>query len=229
MRIGLIADVHGNFSALRAALREMGRVRRILCAGDLVGLCATPDKVIRLVRKKGIPCVLGDCDRAVLTGSFEGLPEEARAACEWTRARLDGESMKFLAKLPERMEVKVGSFRILVVHGSPADPLRGRIPPEATGEQLSKLVAGVEADVIVVGHTHLQFSKMILGKLLVNPGSVGHPKDRNPDAGFAVLDLESGVPRVEMRRAKYSVEEEVSLLKKESLPPSIASRILYGW
>lgn len=229
MRIGLIADVHGNLSAFRAVMRKMPKVDRILCAGDLVGMCARPKQVIKLVKRKKISCVLGECDFAVITGSVERLPEEFKAACAWTRTKLDEESMMFLRSLPEKVEIKARDFRIMVVHGSPDNNLYGRISPETSSENLSKMLANVNADIVVFGHTHKQFSKMFLGKLLVNPGSVGHPKDRNPDAGFAVLDLRGENPRVEMKRVKYPLEEEISLLKKESLPPSLVSRLLYGW
>jgi len=229
MRIGLIADVHGNLSAFRAVMREMPRVEKIFCAGDLVGMCVRPKQVVRLVKRKKISCVLGDCDLAVITGSFERLSEEFKTACAWTRAKLDDETMKFLRGLPKKIETKIGGFKIMVVHGSPSDALYGRVSPEMPNESLSKILADVDADIVIIGHTHLQFFKMFFGKLVINPGSVGHPKDRNPNAGFAVLDLRGENPRVEIKRVKYPVEEEISLMKKESLPSSLASRLLYGW
>lgn len=209
-------------------MRKMRGVRLILCAGDLTGFCTRPDGVISLLRRRKVRSVIGDSDLAVLSGSYEGLPDEVREACIWTRKRLGEDHLEFLRSLPERMEVRAGGLKIMVVHGSPSDPLRGRITRETTGERLSRLLRGAEADVIVVGHTHVQLSRMFLGRLIVNPGSVGQPRDRDPRAGFAILRLD-GEPEVEFVRVKYPTDEEVALLKREGLPASIITRLLYGW
>jgi putative phosphoesterase len=228
MRIGLISDVHGNLSALRAVMRRMRRTDMILCAGDLTGFCVRPAKVISIVRRRKIRSVLGDCDSAVVSGSLDGLPEEIKEACAWTSRKLGERQVDFLRSLPEKIEVKARGFRIMVVHGSPADPLRGRITPETPSERLAQMMADVGADVVVVGHTHRQLSRRFFGRILVNPGSVGQPRDRDPRACFAILRLD-GEPEVELGRVEYPVDEEVALIKMEGLPASLVSRLLYGW
>jgi predicted phosphodiesterase len=89
-------------------------------------------------------------------------------------------------------------------------------------------VGDVDADVIVLGHTHLPIQRMIFGKLLVNPGSVGQPRDRNPKASYAILKLGRDI-EVNFRRVEYDVENTAEVMKAKGLPNELAARLFFGW
>jgi putative phosphoesterase len=228
MRVALISDLHSNLAALRAVLRDLPRVERVVCVGDLVGYCAEPNEVIRLVRRKKIEGVGGDHDHAAVTGNPWGLNRVAAEVALWTHRRLTGEGLEYLKALPERLETELGGRRLLVVHGSPRDPLGGRVPPESTSRELAEAVGDAEADVIVFGHTHQPMKRMIFGKLLVNPGSVGQPRDRDPKASYAVLRLGEEVG-VDFRRVEYDVENTARVMRANGLPEELAARLFFGW
>lgn len=228
MKVALVSDLHANLAALKAVLKDMPKVDQVVCAGDIVGYCAEPNEVIKLVNKKKIQAVLGDHDHAVVTKDLRRLNRMAAKAAEWTIKNITGQSLNHLKSTQERFEATLGGNRLLVVHGSPSDALRGQVLPEQPNQELVKAIGEVEADVIVVGHTHLPFKRMIFGKLLINPGSVGQPRDRNPKASYAILDIGKTIG-VEFRRVEYSVESTAKVIKSNGLPEELAARLFFGW
>jgi predicted phosphodiesterase len=137
-----------------------------------------------------------------LTGVTRGL----------TRDRLDDRDRRFLADLPVTKAVTLGGKRFLLVHATPRDPLDEYAKPDP--EFWARRLEGVEADVICVGHTHYQYELTVGDKRVINPGSVGLPRDGDPRAAYAVLD--GGT--LELKRVEYPVERTIQALDESPLP-----------
>jgi putative phosphoesterase len=218
MRVGLISDVHANRVALSAVLADMPPVETVLCAGDLVGYNPWPAAVVETIRERGIPTVQGNHDRVLASGrNFPGN-EMARAGIRHARAELSEEQIDYLGALPTERTHLDG--RVKVVHGHPADPDRYTYPEEFGSDLLSA------EDVLVLGHTHVQHVESTEDGIVVNPGSVGQPRDRDPEAAYAVLDLSE--PSVTTHRVAYDVSEVERAVAAADLPLPTAERLREG-
>lgn len=218
MRIGAISDIHGNKPAFEAVMADMPDVDRVICAGDVVGYNPWPSECIREVKRRDIPTVQGNHDRAVASETAFRFNELARAGVEFARDRLDGEEREWLGDLP--IETTVADGRVRIVHGHPDDPDRYTFP----GDFSPRMLDG-EA-LLVLGHTHIQHHEVYDEGLVVNPGSVGQPRDRDPRAAYAIVDLEEET--VEERRVDYDVEAVCRRIDAVGLPSTIGDRLRRG-
>ena len=182
MNLGLVADVHGNLEGLRIALELMGPVDELVCAGDAVYQFRFSNEVMALLRERGARYILGNHERVLLSPWGEG----ARSRPDIQRDLVD-----YMAGRPYHVETQVNGRKLVIVHGSPFDPLDEYLYPNSPG--LQKL-AQIDADIIVLGHTHYHMALPVGRALVVNPGSAGEPRDHRN--GFrlscAVLDTQSG-------------------------------------
>ncbi len=218
MRVGLISDVHGNLPALETVLADMPSVDRLLCAGDVVGYNPWPGDCVDRLRERSVPTVAGNHDRAVFADRPR-MNHMANAAIEYTRERLTDDQRAWLRGLPPERTVLDG--RVTVVHGHPDDPDRYTYPDEFSGAMLG------DERVLVLGHTHVQAHRTTEAGVVVNPGSVGQPRDSDPRAAYAVLDLD-GEPTVEERRVEYDVDRVVEAVEAADLPTRIGTRLRSG-
>jgi putative phosphoesterase len=213
MRILVVADIHANWPALQA-LQEPHDV--CLCLGDLVDYALEPAPCIDWVRRNAHFAVRGNHDHGVA----QNVPVFGRNGYKYltgvtrilTRERVGAEDVRFLASLPVTRAVTLDDTRFFLVHASPRDPLDEYAP--GTAEFWARRLEGVDADVICVGHTHQPYVLEVGGKLVLNPGSVGQPRDGDPRACYAVIDDH----RVELKRVEYPVESTVRVIEESSLP-----------
>ncbi len=222
MLVGLIADVHSNAVALKAVLsvlRDSG-VEKILHAGDVTGYNPYPNETIELFKKNKILSIRGNHDRALLSGDTSGFNPYAAAALKWTGNVLAPENADYIAGLKDEEFISIGKKRMLVVHGSPRDFDEYVYPEDVVPEFLSG------CDILVLGHTHIQFIKEYPGGMIVNPGSVGQPRDGNPGAAFAILDTGSG--KIKLWRASYDIEKVIEDMLRAHLPEELALRLITG-
>lgn len=242
MRYAILSDIHSNLEALTAVLRlvDNQRVEKIVCLGDLVGYYANPNECLQIIRERNIPCIIGNHDR-VATGSKEPtrFGEAARIAIFWTRDHLTIENLRFLEKLP-----LIGVFdeKFLIVHGSlypePNEDLYLTSKAEVVKNFETLEKDGSKVKLCFFGHTHhplvYEYQDGRLNRIdkaevnlnpdsyyLINPGSVGQSRDRDPRAAFLIFDSEEGTVcfhRVDYDRgACYRKAGEAGLLYKESL------------
>ena len=228
MKIGVIADPHSNLAALQAVLEDMPRVNELICVGDFVGYAAEPNEVVGLARSKRMRAVMGNHDYATLTRDVRGLNTIAARAAFWTSEQLSEENLKFLSNLPTHLELSYGKQKFYVVHGSPRDPLDEYVFPDSPNRLLAEFVRDLEADIILMGHTHMPMKRLIYGKLMVNPGGVGQPRDRDPRASYVVLNIGEEV-EVEYRRVEYDVKSTAQKIEVAGLPSELATRLFFGW
>jgi putative phosphoesterase len=225
MLIGVISDVHSNAVALKAVLEEFDemRVKIIMHAGDIVGYNPYPDETIDLFKKKKIVSILGNHDRAFMRGDTSDFNPYAAVAMEWTRNAASQDSLNYILRLKDRVTIVANGERIVLFHKSPNNFQEHICPGDVTPDLLSN----INVDVLVLGHTHIPFI-MDYGTrgLVVIPGSVGQPRDGNPDASFAVLNTVTR--KIELKRTKYDIEKVIRDMLAAHLPEALAYRFRAG-
>ena len=206
MKLALLGDIHGNFRALEVVLEAVSEanVDRLLVTGDLVGYYFAPVQVLNLLSK---------CDCDIVSGNHEVMLAAARTDPDYLATvdarygsgvriaieQLDSKQLDELCTLPHSLELEIDGVRILLCHGAPWN-LDLYVYPDAEAEVLSRCVSG-NYDLVVTGHTHYPMLKEMGKTILVNPGSVGQPRDRKPGACWALFDTENRT--VELHRESY--------------------------
>lgn len=242
MRVLIISDIHANLVALETVLEDAAdQYDEVWCLGDLVGYGPNPNECVELVRElPGLLCLVGNHDKAALGEiDIDAFNLEARFAIAWTQQALSGESFTYLENLPQR-EVH---DPFTLVHGSPRQPVWEYILDRYIAAQNFR---HFDTNYCLVGHTHapviyrqngnnadewlpdydqslpLQDSRFIL-----NPGSVGQPRDGIPLAAYALLDVEKCT--WEPRRIPYDVGETQRRMYAIDMPPRLIIRLERGW
>jgi len=209
-RIAILSDVHADNRALQDALACIERmgIDLVVCAGDLVDYGPFPEETIRLLREKAIPCIRGNHDRWAVA--------RASQAPKVGATQLSPEALAFLEALPLGWDRCIDDVHVAVRHGTPRSDMHGIFPDHLEPDEARKYFEQAQADVLVVGHTHLPFALTTLeGRLIVNPGALlrdPDPSTSHPPAGgtFGVLDLPSRSFHVH----RAADGEEVEILRK---------------
>ncbi len=215
-KILIVSDIHGNGPALAAVLGAEPDATRVLCLGDLVNYGPDPGECLRWARSSLSvgDLVIGNHDRIALSideRTPAGFPEVHPDIIHHTRASLTPGDRAFLRSLPVASSFNIGELRWLMVHALPSDPVWGLLHPEARPQRWALEIAlGGFPDVLLLGHTHRPFIIERGGGLIVNPGSVGRPKDGDPRASYAIWD--NG--RFVLKRVEYRIEEAVTGLRR---------------
>ncbi len=233
--------MHGNLPALKATLadvREAG-AERIWCLGDLVGYGAHPDECVQLAAEHFDVSLAGNHDLGVLDHiDISDFSPHAALAARWTREHASRSTLDYLAGLPSSNEGEA----IGLYHASPRDPVWEYV---LSGTQASECMDLMPARIAAVGHTHvaLRFTRhgeqmegeavgggteisLGDGEWLINPGSVGQPRDGDPRAAWLLLDVE--VWNAEWRRVEYPVQEAAEAIEQAGLPGSLGERLYLG-
>ncbi len=212
MKILLVSDIHSNWPALKAVTEAEPDFDACLCAGDIVDYATEPVLCVDWIRRHATICVRGNHDHAVAQRvvpqggpGFRGL---ARATRPMHWEALDEERLTWLETLPVTAYVTLDGLQFFLVHGTPRDPLDEYLIDDA--RQWEDRLQHVDADIVCVGHTHQPFELQLSNKRVINPGSVGQPRDGNPRASYAVLER----GRVEFRRVEYDIRETLDALER---------------
>ena len=240
--IAVVSDIHGNRHAFEAVLDAIARspCEEIWCLGDLVGYGAEPDACVTLTRAHAALCLAGNHDLGVRgTIPLEQFSRGAALAATWTRENITPETLEYLRSLePQDLEQPVALY-----HASPRDPVWEYVLSPLQAE----LCLDVQAQrVSLIGHSHvaLSFSRLpgaaatgetrgddevldlAIGEWLINPGSVGQPRDGDPRAAWLELDLERSTAGY--RRVEYDIAGAAGAIRAARLPDSLAERLQYG-
>lgn len=227
MRYGVVADIHGNLPAFEAVIDAMPAVDRWLCAGDVVGYNPWPAECVDQVRELDAATVMGNHDRAVASDTGFRFNSMAAGGVSYARDELDEDAIDWLDSLPNRRTIDGGE--ILIVHGHPENPDRYTYPEEFEPEMLED-----NARVTITGHTHVQGVREFDEGVVMNPGSVGQPRDGDPEAAFAVLDIDEGGDAdtanvdVETHRVAYDIDRVIDAVEDAELPRKIGTRLRDG-
>jgi predicted phosphodiesterase len=241
MRVAVVSDIHANLHALVAVLAavEAERPDELWCLGDTVGYGPEPSRCCALMAERAQLCLAGNHDLAV-TGaiSIEEFNGDAAAAVRWTRTAIDESALAFLRTLAPRA-ARAG---VELYHGSPLDPVWDYVLSEQTA--LLSFEAS-EAPVLLVGHSHLAIAlalegrsivgglaaagervALTAGRILLNPGSVGQPRGKDPRAAWLLLDLDDQT--ASFRRTSYPVARTQAEIRAHGLPEALAARLSLG-
>lgn len=226
MRIGLISDIHSNLPALDAVLQSMpDDIDALVCAGDIVGYSAWPAECVDRIQETCDVIVQGNHDRDVRTPESYAQNEMAKAGLEYAQSELTAEQLSWLAELPA--STHAFDDQLLVVHSHPENV--DRYVSKAMFPSVSTYMND-STQILVLGHTHKQaavnMAKFSRHGWVVNPGSVGQPRDGNPTAAYAIVDLD--LPMVELYRVEYPIREVQAAHKDVGLPSGSASRLKKG-
>ena len=201
MRILVLADIHSNWPALAAVQEPFDAC---LFVGDLVDYGTDPVPCINWVRKHATASVRGNHDHAVAqriaVKRTSGLHRLAAATRPLHWQLLTGLHMKYLTRLPVTRKLTLDGQRFFLVHATPRDPFDEYLREDKSAWE-SRL-NGIDADFVLVGHTHIPFSLQLDGPTVINPGSIGQPRDGDPRAAYAII--ENG--KVELRRVEYDID-----------------------
>lgn len=213
MRILLLADLHANWPALQAINESFDAC---FCLGDLVDYGLEPAPVIDWVRNHAHHAVRGNHDHGaaqnVSVSGKNGFKYLSGVTRTVSRERLSEEDLRFLAHLPVSRTVTLDDSRFLLVHATPRDPLDEYAPPDV--DFWARRLENVAADVVCVGHTHIPYVLEVGNRLVINPGSVGQPRDGDPRASYAIIDDR----RVELKRVEYPIEDAIRVITDSNVP-----------
>jgi diadenosine tetraphosphatase ApaH/serine/threonine PP2A family protein phosphatase len=243
VRVAVISDIHANLYALEAVLGEIDREPpdAIWCLGDTVGYGPRPNECCDLVRERADRVLIGNHDLVALGSADVALEEfnpEAAAASIWTSEQLSEQSRAFLEGLEPTAEVDGAQL----FHGSPRDPVWEYVLTELVALESLTMTT---APLVLVGHTHVATALVLdgdkleggiapdgfeasleRGRWLLNPGSVGQPRDGNPEAAFLAIDL--AAKRARFRRVPYPVGRTQQEIRERGLPDPLAERLAHG-
>jgi len=251
MRYGIFSDIHANLEAFNVTLSELEKetVDEMISCGDIVGYNANPDECLEKIINLGIRSVMGNHDKALIEPSEERyFNQYGLVAIRWQRSQVTPGHQTFLANLPMKIRVpgpnSHDSFQ--VTHGS-LDP---QAPFEyiASPMEVLKMSELMSSNVCFIGHSHIagifsispdgevEYYRASYGydltleshlKYVVNVGSVGQPRDRNPQSSYVIYDTEKR--RITIKRVDYDIEATVAKVMEAGLPLFLADRLRIGW
>ena len=239
MPLLILSDIHSNREALDAVMEDaQGRYSQILCLGDIVGYGADPNYTAEWVRDHAATVIRGNHDKLCVGLEPPDIYNAAaRISAEWTAVQLNAANAGYLSKLP-RGPLRVKDFDL--VHGSPADEDEYLIH----AGDVAMIRDALEAQVTFFGHTHIQGGFMVARRgirrimpdgilelendhqYLLNPGSVGQPRDLDPRSAYAIYTPEERT--IEYRRVKYNIAGAAQKILDAGLPPVLAARLYEG-
>jgi len=240
MRVLIISDIHANIVALEAVLNEAVNIDKVWCLGDIVGYGPNPNECIECLQ--GLPdltCIMGNHDAAALgLINITAFNHDARRSLEWLSSALEPKKLDFLKSLPETVIID----GIMLAHGSPRNPIWEYVMDDWVAKQN---LDTLETEFCLVGHTHIPvaFSEtdhhlvdlhfftpglatVFRTKSIINPGSVGQPRDRDPRASYLIYD--SSDASWENHRVAYDVELVHDRIVAANLPAKHATRLRNG-
>ena len=252
MRLALFSDIHANLPALEAVLASIDAHRpdQVFCLGDLVGYAPWPNEVVDLIRRRNIATIAGNYDEGVGLASndcgcaYKTDEDRERGAqsIAYTNDVITEDHRRWLRALPRHIRLQLGrqaDYSLLLVHGSPRR-INEYLFEDRRDESLLRVIQSAEADLMAFGHTHQPYHRMLQDSTLgrerdrhaVNTGSVGKPKDGDPRACWALieLDAEHERPRVDVRfiRVAYDVEAAARGIEASPLPDAFAQMLRAG-
>lgn len=237
-RATIFGDIHGNLPALEAVLADMDnrKLDNRYCLGDLVGYGTFPNEVVATIRHMDIPTIMGNYDQGVGNDSddcgcaYTNPMAEAlgKRSIAWTNIYTTADHKTYLRQLPADISLQIGDLNVLLVHGSPRK-INEYLFEDRPVSSLERLLDGANVDVLVCGHTHLPYHRVLpSGRHVINAGSVGKPKDNDPRACYIMISAERRNLNVEFIRVVYEVERAALAIESSDMPHEYADMLRMG-
>jgi putative phosphoesterase len=220
MRICIMSDIHSNYVALQEVLREVAYDLYVV-AGDIIGYYTWPNEVVGALARLPVKAVRGNHDEAAITGDTSWFNDTAASALEWNRRYLSVETVQYLSQLPTTLEFEADGKKFFVCHGSPRDPLYEYVYPDMVDS-----LELPDTDFLILGHTHIQFHRRLGNLDILNPGSVGQPRDGDPRLAYAVYDTKTG--ELALKRKSYDFHRVIDAIAEAGLADWLGERLMNG-
>lgn len=212
----IFGDIHANLPALEAVFQDIAArgLTTLYCLGDLVGYGTFPNEVITSIRQREIPTLMGNYDQGVGNNSDDcGCAyktdvdrKRGERSIAWSNAQTTDDHKAYLRALPAQIPLQLDELKVLLVHGSPRK-VNEYLFEDRPDDYFERIMDTAKSDVLVCGHTHLPYHKILpSGRHIINAGSVGKPKDRDPRAGYITLAVNGCDVTVKFIRVAYDVE-----------------------
>lgn len=227
MKIGMISDIHSNYEALKAVVNDsISKVEGYVCLGDILGYGPEPNETIRLLSKLNlVGIVLGNHDIAILEHDYSKFrTEHGIVAIKWTSNQLSNDSLKFLSNI--RRKNIFNTFEFEIYHGGPEDEYWQYIFPSSSKVKLEQIYNKRKYDFMFVGHSHLQFLFKYKDLFIINPGSVGQPRNGVSNAQYAIFDTDTRI--TEFFNVDYDVKKTALKIENSGLDKFLAKRLFLG-
>ena len=257
MRIALFSDIHANLPALEALFKSMEAEKpdAVYCLGDLVGYNIWPNEVINEIRRRGIPTIAGNYDQGIGLMSdecgcaykTEKEKEMGKISISYTNSLVKPDERRYLRTLPAHIRVEFqlneDKLNLLLVHGSPRK-INEYLFEDREEKSLLRIIESADADILCFGHTHKPYHRVLVSdateqapyRHAINIGSVGKPKDGNPQGCYVILTLHPNSSRthkdavqVEFIRFDYDVEKAAKAIEESPLPDEYAGMLRKGY
>lgn len=237
MKISILGDIHGNIEALKKAYTSalLNNVDRICHLGDLGGYAPFVNEVVDFLVENHVEGVQGNYDDAVANNhehcgcKYEDpvQAEMASQSFEWTKAHASEKSKKYMKNLPFEIAFEAGGRRVKIFH---ATPLKNNLywHNDRDDEFFMQMAKKADADVMIYGHTHIPYRRNINGKVFINAGSVGKPKDGDTRTCVCLIDINAGEVRTDFLRIPYDVDKIAEAIITSGLPPYFADKLRSG-
>jgi putative phosphoesterase len=227
----VISDLHANIHALRAVWKKFEdvHVSQVVCLGDLVGYCATPDEVLRFLRDQNIQTTMGSSEARLAFDMNERSAREGIAdqTIEWSKTRLSPDDLKWMRSLPMTGKMQTNHGRLRFMHGLPDDP-DARVDMADSQKNLNALLEKLTCQILLTAGSHVPSVREVNQGFVVNPGSVGLSLNGEPGADCAVLDFTSPKLRVELYKVPYNYSAAAFDILTWDLPSVVADVIKNG-
>lgn len=222
--MAVIADIHANLIAFEAVLDDIDSlgIEHIICAGDIVGYYPFPNETINIMRERSIHTVKGDHDLAVERFTTRGMNRLAAECIRWTWERITAPNADYLKELRFRLNLSLGELNMSIFHGSPWKLDECLYEVDVT----ERLLEMTGSQIVVTAHTHIPFIKRFRKGLVLNPGSIGQPRDGDSRACYLLLDVKTG--NVSIRRIEFDILAVKERIKEAGLPAFLGERLEHG-
>jgi predicted phosphodiesterase len=237
MKIALFSDIHANLPAFDAFLRDLDgrKADAVYCLGDLVGYNVWPNEIINEIRKRGIATLVGNHDLKVKVLAQITNEELSETGKDYAYRIIEPENIAYLLTLPShiKLEFKLNgqNMNVLMAHGSPRS-VDEYVLEDTDSEYVTELMNESGANILCVGHSHKPYHRIISeDKQVINLGSVGKPKDGNPQGCYVLLSIDDDVVdpiKVEFIRFDYDIEKAAKGIEDSPLPDELAERLRKG-
>jgi putative phosphoesterase len=234
MKIAVFGDIHGNMEAFRDAYKAAAEkgVDKMFHLGDLGGYAPSVNEVVDFVIEHGIEGVQGNYDESVANDrahcgcKYEDPIQEEMATLsfEWTKQHVSHRAREYMKNLPSQISLACYGKKVVIFH---ATPLKNNLywHEDRPEKFFKEMAAKVDADIMIYGHTHKPYRRDIGGKTFINAGSVGKPKDGDPRACVAIIEITPGSVNTDFLRVEYDLEKVASAIVKSGLPVYFAERL----
>jgi len=244
LKIAIFSDIHGNLEALNAVVKDIklkDDIDLIVCLGDIVGYYPHPIECIKIVREMCDIVIQGNHDSAVVSPNFnvesKGFNDVALSSLKYTRDLLlkscNIDKYDFLKELLPKKKLSIGKKKVLFVHGTPDETWEYFLYPywlnAPLDEQKIRLNEWLKQwDLIAMGHSHWAFQYEDWGRMVINPGSVGQPRDDNPKSSYAIVEVIKTRIKAQNFRINYNIEKTCEAVLLAKLDKSLCDRLVQG-